>query len=170
MPYRKVEILLVEDNPFDLELALRSLRKHHVSNTIHVARDGEEALDFLFCRGEYSDRSYLQQPKLVLLDLKLPKVSGLEVLKEMKSDPRTKMIPVVVLTSSKEQEDVLQGYALGTNSFLQKPVKFEDFDELVHKLGCYWVKINETPNLLLVEGEEGGSTDDASSPGSQRAA
>ena len=151
VPYKDVEILLVEDNPDDLELALRALRKHHVANTIHVVRDGEEALDFVFARGPYAEHPSINL-KVILLDLKLPKVSGLEVLKQLKEDRRTQMIPVVALTSSREQEDMLRGYRYGVNSYLQKPIEFEAFEDMMKRLGCYWVKINQpAPKILFVE-------------------
>lgn len=142
-----VEVLLVEDNPQDLELALRALRKANFSNRIHVARDGAEALEFLFCEGPHATRVMTAGPKVVLLDLKLPKIDGLEVLKRIKGDPRTKMIPVVVLTSSKEQSDVVESYDLGVNSYVVKPVNFERFAEAVQQLGMYWLLINQPPTL-----------------------
>jgi CheY-like chemotaxis protein len=142
-----VELLLVEDNPQDLELALRALRKHNLSNQIHVARDGAEALDFIFCDGPHTARRITDSPKVILLDLKLPKVDGLEVLKRIKGDPRTKMIPVVVLTSSKEQRDVVESYQLGVNSYIVKPVNFEQFTEAVRELGLYWLLINQPPKV-----------------------
>ena len=141
-----VEILLVEDNPQDLELTLRALKKANVSNAIEVARDGAEALDFLFCEGPYASRSIKQVPKVILLDLKLPKVDGLEVLKRLKADPRTRAIPVVILTSSKEQNDVIESYDLGVNSYIVKPVDFESFAKAVSALGYYWVLLNQPFN------------------------
>ena len=140
-----VEILLVEDNPADVELALHALRRNNLANRIHVVRDGEDALDFLFCQGAYSDRSFQQPPRLVLLDLKLPKVDGLEVLRQVKGDDRTKAIPVVILTSSKEEKDLVNGYQFGVNSYIQKPVDFDEFRELVKHLGLYWMLVNEPP-------------------------
>ena len=137
-----VEILIVEDSPQDLELALRALEKANLTNRIHVARDGAEALEFIFCEGKHTDRKIENGPKVVLLDLKLPKVDGLEVLQRIKSDPRTKTIPVVVLTSSKEQSDVVESYKLGVNSYIVKPVNFEHFAEAVQKLGMYWLLLN----------------------------
>jgi CheY-like chemotaxis protein len=140
-----VEILLVEDNPQDLELALRALEKAKVSNRIQVARDGAEALDFIFGEGSHAGRQLSNGPKVILLDLKLPKVDGLEVLKRLKTDARTKMIPVVILTSSKEQRDLVESYALGVNSYIVKPVNFERFAEAVRDLGFYWLLLNQAP-------------------------
>lgn len=140
---QEVEILLIEDNPDDLDLALFALRKNNLANKIHVARDGEEALEFLFCRGRFSDRRFDHPPKVVLLDLKLPKVDGLEVLRQLKSDSRTKPIPVVVMTSSNHQRDMVEGYQLGVNSYIQKPVDFTSFQKIVKDLGFYWLVINQ---------------------------
>jgi two-component system, response regulator len=145
MPEANVEILLVEDSPEDAELTLHSLRKNNLANRIHWARDGEEALDFLFCRGPFSGRSFQSPPKVVLLDLKLPKVDGLEVLRHLKEDPRTQPIPVVIVTSSKEEADVVRGYRLGANSYVQKPVDFDQFREAIRQLGLYWMVTNEAP-------------------------
>jgi CheY-like chemotaxis protein len=140
-----VELLLVEDNPADLELALRALRQAKISNRIYIARDGVEALEFLFCEGPHASRRIWDGPKLVLLDLKLPRVDGLTVLQRMKEDPRTKTIPVVVMTSSQEQSDLIQSYALGVNSYIVKPVNFERFAEAVRQLGFYWLLLNQPP-------------------------
>jgi len=142
-----VEILLVEDNPQDLELTQRALRKGNLTNNIHVARDGAEALEFLFCEGAHAIRKIEDGPKLILLDLKLPKVDGLEVLKRVKNDPRTKTIPVVVLTSSKEQNDVVESYQLGVNSYIVKPVNFEGFSAAVLEVGMYWLLLNQAPKM-----------------------
>jgi two-component system, response regulator len=139
----ELDILLVEDNQDDVDLALHALKREKLANHIYVARDGEEALDFLFCRGSFAQRSFESPPKLVLLDLKLPKVDGMEVLKQLKSDPRTKTIPVVIMTSSKEERDLVRGYNLGANSYIQKPVDFEQFRETVKSVGLYWLVINQ---------------------------
>jgi two-component system, response regulator len=144
---KPAEILLVEDNPQDLELTQRALRKANLANAIHVARDGAEALEFLFCEGQYSGRKIEDGPKVILLDLKLPKVDGLEVLKRIKEDPRTKSIPVVVLTSSKEQRDVVESYQLGVNSYIVKPVNFEGFAAAVEEIGMYWLLLNQAPKV-----------------------
>ncbi len=145
MTHDEVEILLVEDNPADVELALIALRAHKLANTIHIARDGAEALDFLFGRGSRSNCGSIT-PKVVLLDLKLPKVDGLEVLKAIRDDARTELIPVVVLTSSKEQRDLVDSYKLGVNSYIQKPVDFNQFQETIRQLGLYWLVVNEVPH------------------------
>ena len=139
----EIEILLVEDNPDDLEMSLHALRKAKIANRIQVARDGQEALDFIFCEGEFADRKMENALKVILLDLKLPKVDGLEVLKRLKSDPRTKKIPVVILTSSKEQNDVIESYDLGTNSYIVKPVSLDQFVAAVQNLGMYWLLLNQ---------------------------
>jgi CheY-like chemotaxis protein len=142
-----IEILLVEDSPEDLELTLRSLQKAKLSNRIEIARDGAEALDFIFCEGLHASRRIEDTPKVILLDLKLPKVDGLEVLRRLKSDPRTAGIPVVVLTSSREQKDVVESYRLGVNSYIVKPVNFEGFINAVQELGMYWLLLNQSPKL-----------------------
>jgi DNA-binding response OmpR family regulator len=141
----EVDILLVEDNPDDAELALHALRREHLANNIFIVRDGEEALDFLFCRGKFAQRLFDHPPKLVLLDLKLPKVDGMEVLKQVKGNARTRIIPVVIMTSSKEERDLVAGYNLGANSYIQKPVDFDRFRETVKSVGLYWVVINQPP-------------------------
>jgi two-component system response regulator len=142
-----VEILLVEDNPNDVELTLHTLKRHHLANRIHVVGDGAEALAFLFCTGAYAHRHLSHGPKVILLDLKLPRVDGLEVLQRLKGDPRTRMIPVVVLTSSREERDIVESYRLGVNSYITKPVDFEQFTEAVRTLGLYWVILNQPPVL-----------------------
>lgn len=142
-----VELLLVEDNPQDLELAQRALKKSGLVNRIQVARDGVEALDFLFGEGRHAGRDTHQEPKLILLDLKLPRVDGLEVLRRLKNDPRMKRIPVVVLTSSKEERDIVESYQLGVNSYIVKPVDFEQFANAVQELGLYWLLLNQPPKL-----------------------
>lgn len=140
-----VEMLLVEDNPADAELILASLGGEHRADRMHVVHDGEEALDFLFCRGAYADRVFDKPPRLVILDVKLPKVGGLEVLREIKRDPRTRSIPVVMLTSSNIERDVARGYHLGANSYVQKPMDFGQFRETVRWIGRYWLTMNEAP-------------------------
>lgn len=151
----EVEILLVDDSPEDVELTILALRRSKLSNKIHIAEDGEQALDFLFCRGQYSERSFAQPPRLVLLDLKLPKVDGLEVLKHVRSDERTKTIPVVILTSSKEQRDLMEGYNLGVNAYIQKPVDFDQFSTTVKQLGMFWLLINQPPPAQLAAANSG---------------
>jgi CheY-like chemotaxis protein len=142
-----VEILLVEDTAEDLELALRALQKANLSNHIQVARDGAEAIDFIFGKNSDSDRKIENAPKVILLDLKLPKIDGIEVLRRVKNDPRTKAIPVVVLTSSREQKDVVESYRLGVNSYIVKPVNFEGFAAAVQELGMYWLLLNQPPKI-----------------------
>jgi two-component system response regulator len=145
MKSSEIELLLVEDDSNDIELTLRALRKHKLANKIHVVRDGEEALDFLFRRGAYAGRGSNEWLRVILLDLKLPKVSGLEVLKAIKADPRTQSIPVVVMTSSSEQRDMCDGYRLGVNSYIQKPIDFDHFQEVIRELGYYWLVVNCCP-------------------------
>lgn len=140
-----VEILIVEDSAQDLELALRALKKANLTNRIEVCRDGADALDFIFCEGKYSERNIEDGPRVILLDLKLPKVDGLEVLQKVKGDERTKRIPVVVLTSSREQRDIVESYNLGVNSYIVKPVNFEGFAKAVEELGMYWLLLNHPP-------------------------
>jgi two-component system response regulator len=143
MPH-SVEILLVEDDPVDLQLTRRELEKD-TRLRIEVARDGEEALDFLFCRGAYASRSPSKPPKLVLLDLKLPKIDGIQVLREIKGRPETRAIPVIALTSSREERDLLESYRLGVNSYIQKPVDFEKFRDTIRTVGIYWSTVNQPP-------------------------
>jgi two-component system response regulator len=150
MPDEIVEILLVENNADDVELTLRALRQNRLANRIQVARDGEEALDFLFCRGAFAQRNGKLQPRLILLDLKLPKVDGMEVLRQVKGDPHTKVIPVTILTASKEETDLALGYSLGVNSYIQKPVDFGQFCEMVKQLGMYWLLVNQPPPHLRI--------------------
>jgi two-component system response regulator len=138
-------ILLVEDNADDEELTLRALKKNHIGNKVFVVRDGAEALDFLFCTGIYADRDPHEMPQVTLLDLKLPKVDGLEVLRRLRADERTHMLPIVILTSSNEEKDVVDGYKLGANSYVRKPVDFNEFLEAAHQLGLYWLVLNNLP-------------------------
>jgi two-component system response regulator len=143
----EVEILLVEDNPADAELALRALKKYNLANRVVHVSDGEEALDFVFARGAFADRSVENHPKVILLDLKLPKVDGLEVLRAIKSDPRTQLIPVVVMTSSREEKDIVESYRLGVNSYIVKPVDFDKFLAAVRDIGFYWLLLNQPPTI-----------------------
>ncbi len=140
-----VDILLVEDNPTDRELALRALRKHQLTEAIYVVQDGAEALDFLFATGVYANRSKANRPRVILLDLKLPKVDGLEVLQRLRADPYLRITPVVMLTSSREERDLIESYRLGVNSFVVKPVDFDQFTETVQRVGGYWLQLNQAP-------------------------
>ena len=142
-----VEVLLVEDNPDDVELTLHALEDYHVANSIHVVRDGAEALDFVFARGAYATRDVNKLPKIILLDLKLSLVDGLEVLRQIKADERTQMIPVVVLTSSREEQDIVESYRLGVNSYIVKPVDFDQFTASMREVGLYWLLLNQSPRL-----------------------
>jgi two-component system response regulator len=144
MPH-SVQILIVEDTPEDVELTTRALRRNKIVNDIYVAEDGVEALDVLFCRGSHQDRTFSNPPKLVLLDLKLPRVSGIEVLRAIRADERTKAIPVVIFTSSKEERDLIDSYKLGVNAYAQKPIDFAQFAETVRQIGLFWMLINEAP-------------------------
>lgn len=139
------EILLVEDNPDDVDLTLRAFRKSKIANEIVVARDGVEALDYLFATGQHADRDSSMLPQLVLLDLKLPRLDGLQVLERIRANPKTKLLPVVILTSSTEQPDLLTGYSLGANSYIRKPVDFQEFVVAVRRLGLYWLLLNQPP-------------------------
>ena len=141
----EVEILLVEDNPSDLEVALRALKEQNICNKVQVARDGEEALDFIFCRGGHAGRNIEDLPRVVLLDLKLPLIDGLEVLRQIRADARTRRVPVVVLTSSTEERDIVESYALGVNSYIAKPVDFDQFSSAMHTIGMYWLLLNRPP-------------------------
>src|SRR5258706_8915482 len=139
-----VEILLTEDNPNDVELTLRALQKHNLANKVYVVKDGAEALDFIFATGQYSSRNINLPPKVIFLDLKLPKVSGIEVLRKIKSDDKTKTVPVVVVTSSQESQDIQECYKLGVNSYIQKPIEFDNFVKAISDAGLYWLVINKS--------------------------
>ena len=141
---RTIEILLVEDNPNDEMLALHAFKKHNLANKIHVVRDGAEALEFIFCTGAYADR-VPENPRVILLDIKLPLVDGMEVLRQVRADPRTRLVPVVMLTSSSEERDMIDSYKLGVNSYIVKPVDFDQFSETARQLGYYWLLINKQP-------------------------
>jgi CheY-like chemotaxis protein len=145
MGFDEIEVLLVEDNETDAELTIRALKRKNLANNLVWVKDGEEALEFIFASGRYSRREVQDLPKLVLLDLRMPKVDGMEVLRKIKADPRTNKIPIVVLTSSKEDEDIVESYNLGVNSYVSKPVEFEEFTEAVSTLGLYWMLLNKSP-------------------------
>jgi two-component system, response regulator len=151
MSPEEIQILLVDDSLADIDLTIHALRKNALINHIHVAHDGEEALNFLFCREPFQDRVSEPLPRLVLLDLKMPKVDGLSVLRTLKEDPRTRAIPVIVLTSSKEEKDLMTSYNLGVNSYIQKPVDFDQFRETVHTLGLYWLLVNQAPPSQILK-------------------
>ncbi len=142
---QEYEIVIVEDSPHDAELMVRSLKKNRLANSLIVLEDGEQALDFIFCRGKYTGRDSSGSPKVIFLDLKLPKVDGLEVLKQVKSNEQTRKIPVIIVTSSKEDPDIATAYDLGANSYVVKPVDFDNFVEKMNKLGLYWLAVNEKP-------------------------
>jgi two-component system response regulator len=148
MSHTEVEILLIEDNPEEAELAIRSLRKYNLANKLLHIDDGAEAIDVIFSKGKYAGNKNPLQPKLILLDLKLPRVDGLEILRQIKSDEQTKLIPVVVLTSSKEETDIIESYRMGVNSYIVKPVNFDSFTKAVSELGLYWVVHNQSPGKL----------------------
>lgn len=143
--YEKIDVLLVEDNPSDAELTIKALRKNKIINALLHLQDGEDALDYIFATGKYADRNIDDIPKIILLDLKMPKVDGLEVLTKLKSDQRTKIIPVVLLTSSKEEKDIVNSYKLGVNSYIVKPVEFDTFVKAVSDVGLYWLLVNQPP-------------------------
>lgn len=140
-----IEILMVEDNPSDAEIALRALKKANLANKVFWVKDGAEALDFMFAAGKYSNWDINVKPKVILLDLRLPKVDGMEVLRRIRSDERTKLIPVVILTSSREDKDIVESYRLRVNSYIVKPVEFENFSKAVADVGCYWLLLNKAP-------------------------
>ncbi|HTE39586.1 MAG TPA: response regulator [Steroidobacteraceae bacterium] len=144
-PETEIEILLVEDNPSDAELTVRELRRHKFANHILTLNDGEQALDFIFCRGAYRNRSLSRLPKVVLLDMKLPKIDGLEILRAIKGDPRTRALPVVMMTSSSEKRDLSESYKLGVNAFIQKPVDFDEFRRVIESVGIFWLAVNRAP-------------------------
>ena len=143
--YKEVEIVLVEDNASDAELTIRALKKINLANNLIHLKDGAEALDFIFAKGKYASRDIENNPKVILLDIKMPKVDGIEVLQQIKANERTKMIPVVIMTSSREQKDIINSYSLGVNSYVVKPVDFENFAKAVSELGMYWVLTNQCP-------------------------
>lgn len=143
-------ILLVEDSPDDEELTLRALERNHIANKVVIARDGQEALDYMFAAGQWADRDIEDIPSVILLDLHLPKIDGLGVLQRIRADVRTRLTPVVILTSSMEQRDLVQGYGLGANSYVRKPVEFDEFVNAVRQLGLYWLMVNEVPQLVGV--------------------
>jgi len=145
--FKQVEILVVEDNPNDYELTTRALKKINMANKVYWIKDGAEALEFIFCTGKYAQRSLADGPRLILLDLKLPKVDGIQVLKKIKADPVTRIIPIVMLTSSQEESDIVESYKLGINSYIVKPVDFQKFMETVSNAGFYWMLINKAPPL-----------------------
>jgi two-component system, response regulator len=144
---KNVEILLVEDNSSDEKLALLAFKEHNLADKVHVVRDGEEALEFIFCTGAYAQR-YFENPRVILLDKKLPMVDGMEVLRQIRADPRTRLVPVVMLTSAVEDRDIIESFELGVNSYVVKPAGFEQFSETVRYLAYYWLHINQQPNLL----------------------
>lgn len=141
----RIEIVLVEDSADDAELAMRALKKNGINNPLIHLKDGEEALDFIFCKGAYADRNFQEMPRLILLDLKMPKVDGLEVLRQLKADARTRVIPVVLLTASGEEKDIVRSYQLGVNSYIVKPIEFESLVRTVSDMGAYWLVLNQSP-------------------------
>ena len=145
MMNHSIEIILVEDNPYDVEMTLMALKQHNLANNVHVLHDGAEALDFIFCTGQYASRDKSCCPKVILLDLKLPKIDGIEILRRIRTDERTRMTPVVVLTSSNEERDKIDAYKLGVNSYIVKPVDFDQFIKAVEEIGLYWLLLNKPP-------------------------
>ncbi len=145
MSEQGLEILLVEDNPNDIKLAMHAFRTNNLANKVHVVRDGAEALEFIFCTDRYADRKIEDILKVILLDLKLPLIDGIEVLKRIKSDPRIQSVPILIMTSSKEERDIVESYKLGVNSYILKPVDFDQFTEVVKRLGYYWLLLNQPP-------------------------
>ena len=145
---KRKNILLIEDNPSDVALALRAFQKSKITNPIIVLEDGQEAMDYIFCKDKYKDRDINDGPALILLDLKLPIINGIEILKEIRENPITRSYIVVILTSSKEDQDVISGYEIGTNSYIRKPVNFNEFQEAIKQIGLYWLLLNESPNTL----------------------
>ena len=152
-PSRDIDILLVENDSSDAELTIHTLRKNNLANSVHVVEDGEEALDFLFCRSRYEDRSILDRPRVILLDLKLPKVEGLEVLRALKNERATRAIPVVILTSSREPKDLIEGYRLGASPYVQKPVDFDQFRQTIREIGLFWIMLNQPPPTEAFEAD-----------------
>lgn len=147
MDPQKVDIILVEDNPHEAMLAIRSLKKHHLANNLIHLDDGEQAMNFIFSEGEFSSNINPPSPKLILLDINLPKINGLDILRRVKADARTQKIPIVLLTSSREESDIMESYKLGANSYIVKPVDFNSFSQAIHEMGMYWLVLNEPPNL-----------------------
>lgn len=143
MIFNEIDILLIDDSEYDADLTMRALKKQSITNNLHHVKDGVEALDFIFAKGDYAERDIQIKPKLILLDLKMPKINGIEVLEKIKSDERTKSIPVVVLTSSKEDRDINKCYSLGANSYIVKPIEFNNFQKVVSELGSYWLMLNQ---------------------------
>jgi two-component system response regulator len=147
----EIDVLLIEDSPSDAELTVHELRRRRFANRIHVIGDGAEALDFIFCRGLYHSRSFSSPPKVILLDMKLPKVDGLAILRAIKADPRTRPTPVVVMTSCSEQQDLIESYQLGVNAFIQKPVDFDDFRRVIERVGMFWLAVNQAPSSNVAQ-------------------
>lgn len=159
-----MHVLLIEDNPDDEALTLRALKKHNISNNIVVTRDGSDALDYLFGKGQYNKRNTSHQPKVILLDLNLPRINGLEVLKRIRADERTRRVPVVILTTSTEEQDITSSYELGANSYIRKMVDFDSFSDAIHQLGCYWLALNQTARPSFPDTPDGGYTPGSREP------